>query len=173
MARPDDDDALRWDGDDDPTLTPSGVAQSAPRAASAPSPAAPAKAPLPEGFAAVGKGSDEVETVDAAGDPVATGPAPMGNVMLVTVGVLGGVYALWTIGWIVGGLRLRTVAEVLVDPVAYTVAMWLAVATPAIWFFVTSWLTARSRTWVRLVLLIAGAALLVPWPFVMVGAVGS
>ena len=64
-------------------------------------------------------------------------------------------------------------AEVLVDPVAYTVAMWLAVATPAIWFFVTSWLTARSRTWVRLVLLIAGAALLVPWPFVMVGAVGS
>ena len=130
MARPDDDDALRWDGDDDPTLTPSGVSRSAPRAASAPSPAAPAKAALPAGFAAVGKGSDEVETVDAAGDPVAAGPAPMGNVMLVTVGVLGGVYALWTIGWIIGGLRLRTVADVLVDPVAYAVAMWLAVATP-------------------------------------------
>ena len=93
MARPDDDDALRWDGDDDPTLTPSGVSRPAPRAASAPAAAAPAQATLPEGFAAVGKGRDEVETVDAAGDPVAPGPAPMGNAMLVTVGVLGGVAA--------------------------------------------------------------------------------
>ncbi len=177
-----DDDALSWGGDDDPTLSPSGVAPrermrpkreaqaathsdaqtSAERRSDA---AGESPVVLPEGFAAVGKGSETISTEHEM--------PPMSNAMLITVGILVGIYALITIGWLVGGLRLQSVAVVLVDPIAYAIGMWLGILAPALWFLATWVLTARSRTWVRLTWLIAGVVLLVPWPFVMVGAVGS
>lgn len=161
MTPGDDDDALSWAGDDDPTLAPS----------------------LPEGYKAVGRGADAVAQADgpaSASEPKPQGPpspdsapAPGGNAALIAYGVLGGVYLLWTIGWIVGGLRLQGTAQFLVSGVAYQVALWLAVLAAPIWFGVTVLFTRASRTWVRFVWLAVGAALLVPWPFVMVGAVGQ
>lgn len=97
----------------------------------------------------------------------------MGNAALIGFGVLGGVYLLFTIGWIVGGLRLAGVAQFLVSPVIYQFALWLAVLAAPLWFATAHLLTRDSKTWVRIVWLLAGAALLVPWPFVMTGAVGQ
>src|SRR5690606_25916563 len=79
----DEDDAFRWDGDDDPTLSsaPESVASAA--------------------------GVAVPETVIAAEEPSDPEPAGIGNVALVAYGVLGGVYALWTAGWVIGALRLR------------------------------------------------------------------
>lgn len=154
-----DDDALSWGGDDDPTLDVGGAA------------APPA---LPDGYTAVGRGSDDVGhiahdgTVTAAGDP-----APLGNAMLVTLGIVGGVYALYVIGWIIGGVRLQGTANFLVSPAGYSAALWLAVASPALWFLAVFVLTRASKPWVRVAWLVAGLALLVPWPFILVGAVGS
>ena len=34
-------------------------------------------------------------------------------------------------------------------------------------------LTRASKSWVRIVWLLAGLVVLVPWPFIMVGAVGT
>jgi hypothetical protein len=34
-------------------------------------------------------------------------------------------------------------------------------------------LTLHSKPWVRFAWLVAGVALLLPWPFVMIGAVGQ
>jgi hypothetical protein len=165
-----DDDALTWGGDDDPTLD-FGVSP-------------PADSPaLPAGWSAVGRGSEAVqpapektETPDAGGD----GPAadsverrPMGNALLITIGVVGGIFLLYTIGWIIGGLRLEGTAQFLVSPVAYRFGFWLAVAAPAVWFATVFLLTRGSRAWVRIVWLLAGIALLVPWPFIMTGAVGQ
>lgn len=162
-----DDDALSWDGDDDPTL------DVGTRPAPDPEPAAEPLA-LPDGYTAVGRGSDEVGRIDADGTVTMPGePAPLGNVMLVSLGILGGVYALFTIGWVIGGLRLEGTAQFLVSPVGYRFAFWLAVIAPALWFATVYLLTRLSKPWLRLVWLIGGLALLVPWPFVMIGAVGQ
>jgi hypothetical protein len=160
-----DDDALSWGGDDDPTLDV-GTPRRAPDAA------APSAATLPDGYTAVGKGSDDVaREIDERAAPE---PGQIGNVALVALGILGGVYLLYTIGWIIGGLRLQVIAPaLLVSPVAYVPAFWLAVLAPAIWFGGSLLLTRRVAAWVRFVWLAAGVVLLVPWPFIMIGAIGQ
>lgn len=195
-----DDDALSWDGDDDPTLdtglgptTAGGKKTDEPEsrglepsepvlpASSSVPPATPPA--LPTGFTALGKDSETVGRVARDGTVTMPGDAaPLGNAALITLGILGGVYALWTIGWIIGGLRVHSVAGFLVSPdgsasplwtAGNLVAVWLAVLAPAIWFGTVVWLTRGGRLWLRWVLLFVGVVLLVPWPFIMVGAVGS
>ena len=158
------DDALSW-GDDDPTLHPGSASRE---------PAAGEPVALPAGFTALGKGSTGVGRIERDGTVVLPGePAPLSNTMLITVGVLAGAYLLFTIGWIVGGLRLQGTAQFLVSPVGYTLALWLAVAAPALWFGTVLLLTRATASWVRVAWLVGGLLLLIPWPFVMVGAVGQ
>lgn len=179
-ARPDDD-ALTWDGDDDPTLdtglapvpAPSAEDES-PSAEEPPTPEGAADGSLPDGFTAVGKGSEALDhpaAVVVAGTAVAR--EPMGNVALVTIGILGGFYLLFTIGWAVGGFRLQGRVQSLVADVMFQGSFWLAVLAPALWFGTVFLLTRHSAGWVRIVWLVAGAILLVPWPFIMVGAIGQ
>jgi hypothetical protein len=190
MARSDDE-ALSWDGDDDPTLEAAGDAQ--PRAS------------LPKGWRAVGRGSeafeaepDEAVPASAEPDPApaesAAGSAaaetdaedpgheaagderaPLGNAALVSLGVIGGVYLLWTVGWFIGASRLRDWIERSTDTVAdfmFQGSVALAIAAPAIWFL-TAWVgTRKAPSWQRFLWLAAGIVLLVPWPFVMVGVIG-
>lgn len=169
MARRDDD-ALTWDGDDDPTLdvVPSTVSE-------------PTPASLPDGWSAVGKGSADVAaTPDPDDAPVAasdsdapvTAPAATGNAALIATGVLGGVYFLYAIGWFIGGSRLQGVRSYLVTDVMYQGSLWLATLAPLIWFATVWLLTRGSKSWVRFTWLATGVVLLVPWPFVMIGTVG-
>lgn len=180
------DDALSWNGDDDPTLDVGSTGD-----------AGVGETVLPEGYTAVGKGSETVagshETParrqpgghadDTAGDdsPDDTagasddddgGPAT-GNAELISLGVLGGFSLLFAVGWIIGGLRLQGTAEFLVAPLAYQVSLWLAVAAPLVWFATVLLLTRGARLWVRFAWLAGGIVLLVPWPFIMVGAIGQ
>lgn len=189
MARRDDD-ALSWDGDDDPTLA-NGVSAAAEddetTGESGPVSAREADsaghAALPNGFTAVGKDSATVGRVEDDGTiTMPSDPVPLGNASLIALGILGGVYALWTIGWIVGGLRVHGVAGFLVSSdgsasplwtAGNLAAVWLAVLAPAIWFGTVLWLTRGRRPWLRWLLLAVGAVLLVPWPFIMVGVVGA
>lgn len=170
VTRGRDDDALSWSGDDDPTLD-----VGAPRAAADEDTETDAPpVALPEGFTPVGRGSAEVGRLDADGTLVVEAERePMGNAALISLGVFGGVYLLYAIGWIVGGLRLQGTAMFLVSAVAYQFGLWLAVLSPVFWFAAVLLLTRRSATWVRISWLLAGAALLVPWPFIMTGAVGQ
>lgn len=167
-----DDDALHWGGDADPTLDV-GSASTPARAREHDGTDAEPLA-LPDGFTPLGRGSDQVGRIDADGTVVMPGDrAPLSNTMLVLLGVVSGVALLYTIGWIVGGLRLQGTADFLVSPIGYRAAFWLAVAAPALWFTTALVLTRTSKTWIRVTALVAGFALLVPWPFIMVGAVGS
>jgi hypothetical protein len=176
-----DDDALTWDGDDDPTLDVGATAESDP------APEAPARSSVPElpqGYTAVGRGSETVgaaaapdaASVDdgapAGGDTVAA-PRSLGNGALVALGVLGGVYALYAIGWIVGAQRQQGWRPILDTDLRYQGSLWLAVLAPVLWFATVFLLTRTARTWVRFAWLGAGAVLLVPWPFVLIGAVGQ
>lgn len=158
------DDALSWEGDEYRAVTP------------------PEKKPvrtdasdrtLPDGWSAVGKDSDTVGRVEQDGtltESHADAPPPMSTPMLVIVGVVGGIYLLYTVGWIIGGLNLQGGALFLVPALMYQVAVWAAVLAPALWFAAVWLLTRRSASWVRVLGFIAGVALLVPWPFVMTGA---
>ncbi len=191
-----DDDALSWDGDDDPTLDVGAAKREV--ASGEVGDVAPEESdsahvvPLSDGFTAVGKGADRViseteaaeaaeaaraeaaragaERVDAA---AAARSTPMGNAALIAVGVLGGVYLLYVIGWIVGGLRLQGKAQYLVADVMFQGSFWLAVLAPVLWFATVFLLTRTTRPWVRFAWLIGGAILLVPWPFVMIGGIGQ
>lgn len=187
-----DDDALTWDGDDDPTLDigstetaaeerRSGVERVEPDDAGS-ADGAESAAVLPEGYTAVGRGSERVTSREAdeasaearATDGAATaGKTPMGNTELIVLGVLGGVYALFAIGWLIGGLRLQGWRPFLVTDAMYQGSLWLAVLAPVLWFATVFLLTRGARTWVRFAWLAAGVVLLVPWPFVMIGAVGQ
>lgn len=164
----DPEDALRWDGDEErgaPSL-PEGwravgkgsrqVASSPPQEPDAAKDAAPHAAPTPD--AAV----DAAELDDA--EPVLSTPA------LVGLGVLGGIYLLYSVGWFLGGTGLLPRTVFLVPEFMYIVMMWIAVLAPWLWFAASWVLTRRAATWVRLAALIAGAVLLVPWPFLMTGA---
>lgn len=197
-----DDDALTWDGDDDPTLDLGASAGAdetarpdAPRTSAeasgatshgASSGATSPGAALPEGYTAVGKGSEAVASANARaeasvaaevaaeeGVEAADQRPSLGNGALVGLGVLGGVYLLYAIGWLIGGLRLQGRAQYLVFDVMYQGSLWLAVLAPLLWFGTTFLLTRGSRAWVRFVWLAAGVVLLLPWPFVMIGAIGQ
>ena len=162
MVRGNDDDALAWGGDDDPTLDVSATTDPD---------AAPAA--LPEGYSAVGKGSESVGRIRQDGSVAMPGErAPMGNALLITLGIIGGIYLLYAIGWLIGGLRLQGQAAYLVTDVMYQGSFWLAVLAPPLWFATVFLLTIGSKPWVRVVWLVAGVALLLPWPFVLIGAVG-
>lgn len=156
------DDALSWEGDDD-------LAKPAPAAKAAPA--------LPEGWNAVGRNSEKVGRIEADGSVVEPAgdepPRGLSTPMLVFVGVVGGIYLLYTIGWIIGGLNVRASALFLVPSVMYQVGVWAAVLAPGLWFAAAWLLTRRSAGWIRVLALLAGAALLVPWPFVMTGVAGS
>ena len=159
------DDALSWEGDED---------RSAPRPRSGKERTAEPVAALPDGWQAVGKDSEAVGRIQE--DGTIAGPdetRPLSTPMLLLVGIVGGIYLLYTVGWIIGGLNLQARALFLVPTVMYQVAVWAAVLAPALWFGAVWLLTRRSAGWVRVLGFLAGAALLVPWPFVMSGAVGA
>ncbi|KJQ53030.1 hypothetical protein RS85_03109 [Microbacterium sp. SA39] len=154
----DSDDALSWDGDEAST------------------PKDPAADPaLPRGWNAVGKGSGDVGRVadDGTVTPADDTDRGLSNAMLLVLGVVGGVYLLYTIGWVVAGLRLRPLASFLVDDFMFLPWFVLAIAAPALWFLASWVLTRGKAAWIRISVLIAGVVLLVPWPFVTVGVIGA
>lgn len=147
------DDALSWDGDEDLTSR---------------------KPALPDGWNAVGKDSDVVGHIADDGTVTAAGePQGLSTPMLLLIGIVGGVYLLYSVGWIIGGLNLQGSASFLIPAVMYQVALWAAVLAPALWFGAVWLLTRRSPSWIRAVGFIGGVLLLIPWPFVMTGVVGT
>ncbi|WP_417554034.1 hypothetical protein [Microbacterium sp.] len=151
-----DDDALSWDGDDALEARRPEVRRREP--APVLKPAVPASAD---------SAADVAEEAEAdAGDE----PGGVGTVTLLLLGILGGIYLLFTIGWIIGGVRMQAPVMFTLPAFLYQGALWLAVLAPALWFAAVLVATRRSKDWVRIVWLIAGAALLVPWPFVAGGA---
>jgi hypothetical protein len=99
-------------------------------------------------------------------------PQGIGTATLVMLGILGGVYLLYTIGWVIGGVGMQAKAMFMLPAPLYLASMWIAVLAPALWFTATLLLTRGGKDWVRISALVVGAALLVPWPFVVAGGGG-
>lgn len=157
-AKPDDD-ALRWAGENDPTLA-SGDTSTRPELAegwSIPQTIGTNPATTPDGF----RDDSRVAREPAAAQVASAGA----SATLVIMGILAGIYLLYTIGWFIGVNRLSNPISDPVSEFMFTLGAWLAVAAPIVWFGVTYWLTT-SRPRVRLFWLLLGVVLLIPVPFI-------
>jgi hypothetical protein len=161
----DDEEALHWEGDEDASLAPGWKRVGAPAAAT------PGEAEVTDAAASArtddddddghGHGDDE-----GHGGPGADGSGPqVGSTELVLLGVFGGAYLLYTLGWILTALRVENTAADPVGQFMFALGLWLAVLAPALWFGVTFALT-RGRVPLRFAWLAIGAVVLLPVPFV-------
>ena len=141
---------LSW-GDDDPTA----VATPASRAGVSVKRKKPARA----------SATDDGETGDSKVDPDAVPERLSASLVLVFLGILGGIYLLYTAGWIVAELNNPTDLPQLWSKVLYTAGNVLAVLAPAAWF--TAAMLLERRPIQRLVWLVIGVMVLVPWPFLV------
>jgi hypothetical protein len=145
----DDEDALTWAGGRDPSHYETPEVKP-PKAAKAARPAKPASA-----FAESSSEEDEYDELAPA----------MSGVVLVCLGILGGIYLLYSVGWFVSWQR-----EIYVDPntlelAAFRIQQVLAVLAAPLWFVTTVLVTRERKPAVRLLWLVIGALLLVPWSF--------
>jgi hypothetical protein len=145
----DEDEALRWEGDDDATLAPGWRAVGTP---------VPVARPVDES-------TDAASSVDGDRDATAERADQLGSAELVLLGVFGGVYLLYTLGWILSVLRVQNPATDPVGQFMFALGLWLAVLAPALWFGVVFAMT-RGRSRARLVWMLAGAVVLLPIAFV-------
>jgi len=104
-----------------------------------------------------------------AADDTAVDDAPVAtsSFLLVTYGIVAGVYGLYTIGWITSVLRGGGTMSTVLGEVMFQFGEFLAIASAPLWFASTFFLTRGRKPIVRLAWLIVGLVLLVPIPFVL------
>jgi hypothetical protein len=180
MTEQRDDDALSWAGDDDPTLDPSGDREvdrsidEAPEelAPQTPTPTAPAgPAPVADVVTPTASSSEptgaRTRTTSVVDDATSSGEREqMSSTMLVTLGIFGGVFLLYSVGWLISAFRPdAAVPSDTVGQFMFNLGQGLAVAAGPVWMAATLWLTRRSTPWVRIAMLLLGVLLVLPWPF--------
>jgi len=157
-----DDEALSWAGDES-RMRGSGTWSVPKRAGSASPSSSPAE-------------GARKRQVDGPGDNARSNPGPptgaqerpgwQDTAALLATGVLAGVYLLFTAAWVITALR-NPIA--IVDPLGsfmFAFGLWLAaVAGPLTFTAVVVWRRGRG-VMLRLLWLIIGAIVLIPWPYV-------
>ncbi|MFM9878548.1 MAG: hypothetical protein ACKVOG_11990 [Rhodoglobus sp.] len=144
MASDTDDDALAWSGETDSSHV------------DGPAAAPPAtRRPVAERVEAPVAESTRAQTPAA---------------LLITYGILGGVYLIYTLGWVTSILRLNGVRAPYSDPLAeimFQLGEGLALASPALWLAAVFLLTRGRKPLVRLAWILVGLVAVLPWPFVL------
>lgn len=91
------------------------------------------------------------------------------SLLLVLYGILGGVYLLYVVGWIIAVGRDTYSQASLFGEIMYQLGEFLAIASPLIWLGAVFILTRQKRPMLRVLLLVLGVIVLVPWPFILGG----
>lgn len=144
MSTPEED-ALSWAGDDDRLTT--GSPLSAKRDAG--------------GASSVKKGKQAQEAAVPA-----ELPSGLSSAALIGFGIFGGIYLLFSVAWLITALRNPTQ---IADPLGngmFQFGLWLSVAAPAIWFGAVLYLGKDKKVATRLLFLLLGVVVLIPWPYV-------
>ena len=150
----DDEEALTWAGGRDPSHYET------------PEPK-PVKLSRPSKSATIRTSETSAQSDDVEDDDDAEAPQAMSAVVLVCLGILGGIYALYTIGWFVSWQRLVYVDTDALELAAFRAQQVLAILAPPLWFVATVYFTRGRKPALRLLLLVVGALLLVPWSFTL------
>jgi hypothetical protein len=109
-----------------------------------------------------------VETPDDEPDDSEPG---MSSALLVTLGVFGGAFLLFIVGWIIAVQRATVPTTNSFFAFMYVLGEILAIVSPAAWFFGVLILTRNRRTSFRLLWMLLGVVILAPWPFIL--AIGA
>ena len=153
-----DDEALTWAGDES-RMRGSGTWSVPKRAGSA----SPQSSPRVGATDAVIEAESVIEPVDITAHER---PGWQDSVALLSTGVLAGVYLLFTAAWAITALR-NPIA--IADPLGsfmFTLGLWLAaVAGPLTFTAIVMWRRGRGVA-LRLLWLVIGALVLLPWPYV-------
>lgn len=174
MTEQRDDDALSWAGDDDPTLDPSGAreivhgpgepAEEVDLRESIAVEPVPTPEPAPAATKSTASRSTAPSSTAAAAKPLER--EQMSSAMLVTLGIFGGVFLLYSVGWLISAFRPdAAVPNDTVGAFMFNVGQGLAVAAGPVWMAATLWLTRGSKPYVRIAMLALGVLLVLPWPF--------
>lgn len=108
---------------------------------------------------------------DAGAGPDSAALAPgVSSPMLVVYGVFGGIYLLYTVGWLIIAIRGSQTTGVVLNDLMLHASTLLAVAAAPAWFIATLALTTGRRSWLRILILVIGALILIPWAFMSGGA---
>jgi hypothetical protein len=92
-------------------------------------------------------------------------PPPMSAAVLILLGILGGIYLLYTVGWFISWQRFLYASDNQLELTAFHVQQVLAILAPALWFVVALLLTRERKPAARLLWLLLGAIVLIPWSF--------
>ncbi len=98
-------------------------------------------------------------------ESTAAEPSATSSILLVAYGLLAGAYAIFTAGWVTSVLRSSTTLSNLPAEILYQLGEFLAIALPALWFTAVLWIERRPPR--RLLWLLIGIPLVVPWPWVL------
>lgn len=90
--------------------------------------------------------------------------------LLVSYGVLAGIFLVYVIGWIVVVVNSGYTAPDVLGEIMWQFGEFLAIASPALWFVTVLVLTRDRKPLVRLLLLLVGLLVVIPWPFLLGGA---
>lgn len=108
------------------------------------------------------------ETSTPSETEITTTPG-LSNIALMLLGVLGGVYLLYTWAWFATAsvnaeANVATAAESgIIGVILQQIMLWIAPLAPLLWF-ITAIMTAKRRTGVLALLLVLGLIILVPYP---------
>jgi hypothetical protein len=106
-----------------------------------------------------------VETGDSA--PV---KPEISSFLLVTYGILAGMYGLFVIGWIISINRSAIVLSDALGQLMFQAGQALAIAAAPLWFTAVFILTRKNRAFTRLLWLLLGLVLVAPWPVIVGGS---
>lgn len=156
MAVDPDEEALTWAGEED--ARPVAAARPTKVAKTPKTPKAANTSSAPDGAPTV------VEVVDAPEKPQTS------SLLLVTYGVLAGAYLIYTLGWVVSIQGYGATHSVSTDPltaIMFALTEFLAIASPILWFGAVLALTRGRKAIIRLLWLLLGLVVVIPWPFVL------
>lgn len=97
-----------------------------------------------------------------------TGSSRVSSNNPVMLGVFGGLYAVWSVAWVLGVVASPPQqASSVVDAVMFQFGEFLGMVATPLWCGVVWWLSSESSRLARGALLIAGLVILFPFPLVL------
>ena len=90
----------------------------------------------------------------------------LSSAALIGFGIFGGIYLLYSVAWLITALRNPTQIADALGNAMFQFGLWLSVASPAIWFGAVLYLGKDKKVSTRMLFLLVGALVLIPWPYV-------